>query len=364
MRQGKELIRATKPFAQEDRGRSWWAFGSTLAVLLILFGVTLLDTSWLLRAPCSVLAGLVLVRMFVIYHDYVHGAILRDSWLASLIFTAFGLLMLTPRSIWKRSHDHHHHHNGQYFGTSMGTFPLMTTEEYLKANRWQRLQYAAVRHPLTMLLGYLTIFLYRMCLYELLTKPRQHLDAAAALLLQAVLITCLAIFAPGALIFTFLVPTLVAGALGTYLFYAQHNFPDVRFRDRARWAYVAAPLHSSSCLRLNPVLHWFTGNIGYHHVHHLNSRIPFYRLPEAMAGIEELQSPGTTSLHPRDIYRCLRLKLWDPDRKRLVSFRDCERGSHGGEASHDGHATIDTLRREIPAKRLKEEELGLEISNA
>jgi omega-6 fatty acid desaturase (delta-12 desaturase) len=203
----------------------------------------------------------------------------------------------------------------------MGTFPLMTTAEYAEANRWRRLQYAAVRHPLMILLGWVTIFLYRMCLHDLLTKPRQHLDAAAALLLQAGLITGLAIFAPRALVFTYLVPVMLAGALGTYLFYAQHNFPSAQLRDRAGWDYVAAALYSSSYLRLSPVMHWFTGNIGYHHVHHLNARIPFYRLPEAMAGIKELQSPGTTSLHPCDIYRCLRLKLWDPEGNRLVTFR-------------------------------------------
>jgi omega-6 fatty acid desaturase (delta-12 desaturase) len=271
----------------------------------------------------SVLTGLMIVRMFGIYHDYLHGAILRRAWLADVIFTAYGLLMLTPPSIWKRSHDHHHHHNGQYFGASTGTFPLMTTAEYAQANGWQRVQYVVVRHPLAMLLGYFTIFLYSMCLYNVLTKPRQHLDAAAALLLQAGIITSLTIFAPGALVFTWLVPVILAAALGSYLFYAQHNFPSVQFRDRARWDYVAAALQSSSYLCLNPLLHWFTANIGYHHVHHLNARIPFYRLPEAMAGIEELQSASTTSLYPLDIYRCLRLKLWDPERNRLVTFREC-----------------------------------------
>jgi acyl-lipid omega-6 desaturase (Delta-12 desaturase) len=350
VRQGKELIRATKPFAQEDRGQSWWHLGSTLALLISLLSVTCLDMHWALRLPFSMLAGLVLVRMFILYHDYLHGAILQRAWLADILFRAHGLLILTPPSIWKGSHDHHHHHNGQYFGTGLGTFPLMTTDEYAHANRWQRLQYAAVRHPLTMLLGYFTVFVYRMCFHEFLTKPRQHLDAAVALLLQVGLITGLAIFAPGALVFTFLVPVMLATALGSYVFYAQHNFPGAQFGDRARWDYVAAALHSSSYLRLNPVMHWFTGNIGYHHVHHLNARIPFYRLPEAMAGIEELQSPGTTSLHPVDIYRCLRLKLWDPDRKRLVTFRECERGSLRGEASNDPQATIDSLRRKISAK--------------
>ncbi len=322
MRTGPELIRATKPYAREDRRRSWWHFGSTLGVLLGLLGLTCLELPWPVRLSFSVLASLVLVRLFVIYHDYLHGAILGRSRLADFMFRAFGLLMLAPPSIWKQSHDHHHHHNGQYFAENMGGVWLMTTDEYAKAGRWQRLGYAVVRHPLIMLLGYFTVFVYSLCLCPLLTRPRQHLDAAAALLLQAGLIAGLAVFAPGALVFTFLAPVLLADALGTYLFYVQHNFPGARFQNRAEWDYTDAALHSSSFLRLNPLMHWFTGNIGYHHVHHLNARIPFYRLPEAMAGIEELQSPGTTSLHPRDIFRCLRLKLWDPERDCLVSFQE------------------------------------------
>ncbi len=224
-RTGTELIRATKPYAQEHRWRSWWHFGSTLLVLIGLLGVTCLQLPWPLRLSFSVLASLVLVRIFVIYHDYLHGAILGRSWVADVAFRAFGLLMLAPPSIWKHSHDHHHHHNGQYFARDMGGVWLMTTHDYAKASRWQRLGYAAVRHPLIILLGYFTVFVYSLCLYQLLTRPRQHLDAAAALLLQAGLITGLAVFAPGALVFTFLAPVLLADALGTYLFYVQHNFP-------------------------------------------------------------------------------------------------------------------------------------------
>jgi acyl-lipid omega-6 desaturase (Delta-12 desaturase) len=331
MRTGPELIRATKPFAREDRLRSWWHFGSTLGALVGLLGVASLDLPWLLRIPFSVLAGLVFVRMFVLYHDYLHGAILHGSWLADVVFRGFGLLVLAPPSIWKHSHDHHHHHNGKYFDENPGAVWLMTTDDYAKAGRWKRLGYAAVRHPFIILLGYVTVFLYSMCLQQLLTKPLQHLDAAAALLLHAAVIAALAVFAPAALVFTFLVPVILGDALGSYLFYAQHNFPGARYRGRADWDYVAAAIHSSSYLRMNPVMHWFTGNIGYHHVHHLNARIPFYRLPEAMAGIEELQSPGTTSLHPRDVYRCLRLKLWDAERDCLVTFREWRNDSLRGD---------------------------------
>ena len=323
MRTGPELIRATRPFAQEQRLRSWWHFGSTLAVLGGLLGVTCLDLPWPLRLAFSMLAGLVLVRMFVIYHDYLHGAILRGSWLADLTFRTFGVLFLAPPSIWKQSHDHHHHHNGQYFAENMGGVWLMTTDEYAKASRWKRLGYAAVRHPLIILLGYITIFVYGLCLHQVMTRPWRHLDSGVALLLHAALITGLAGDAPAALVFTFLAPILLAAGLGAYLFYAQHNYPGARFPRPADWDYTDAALHSSSYLRMNPVMRWFTANIGYHHVHHLNARIPFYRLPEAMAAIAELQSPGTTSLHPFDVYRCLRLKLWDPERNCLVAFHEC-----------------------------------------
>ena len=117
------------------------------------------------------------------------------------------------------------------------------------------------------------------------------------------------------------VPLFVGSGMGSYLFYAQHNFPGAKMCSPSEWSHVDAALVSSSYMPMNPVMHWFTGNIGYHHVHHLNAKIPFYRLPEAMAGIEELQSPPTTSLYPRDVLACLRLKLWNEEEERFVSFK-------------------------------------------
>ena len=107
--------------------------------------------------------------------------------------------------------------------------------------------------------------------------------------------------------------------MGSYLFYAQHNFPDVSFNDSAGWTYEKAALESSSFMRTNRIMAWFTGNIGYHHVHHLNARIPFYRLPEVLREIPELQTPKTTSLNPMEIIRCLRLKVWDVESQQMVS---------------------------------------------
>ncbi len=121
-----------------------------------------------------------------------------------------------------------------------------------------------------------------------------------------------------ALILTILVPFFISQAIGTYLFYAQHNFPGVTFKDNAGWTYEAAALESSSYMKTGPLMAWFTANIGYHHIHHLNSHIPFYRLPEVLREMPELQHPKTTSLHPLEIIRCLRLKVWDVEKQQMV----------------------------------------------
>ena len=121
---------------------------------------------------------------------------------------------------------------------------------------------------------------------------------------------------------TLILPHFIATAIGSYLFYAQHNFPSVSFSDHSRWTYERAAFESSSFLVTGRIMAWFTANIGYHHLHHLNPRIPFYRLPEAVAGIPELQTPKTTSLRPAEILRCLRLKLWDPEANRMIGLRE------------------------------------------
>jgi omega-6 fatty acid desaturase (delta-12 desaturase) len=320
MRTAGELVRATHPFAREVRWRSWWHFWSTLAILTGLLSLTCLDVDWWWRLPASVLAGLTVVRMFTIYHDHQHGTILRGSRLADVLLGAFGLLLLTPPSIWRRTHHYHHSHNGRLQAAGVGSFRVMTTGAYARASRRRRLGYALSRHPLTILAGYVTLFLYGMCLAPFLLRPRQHADGAVALLVHAALVATLAVFAPALLLWTLLLPLALAMALGTYLFYAQHNFPAARFQEKGAWDFADAALAGSSFMVMGPVMRWFTGNIGFHHVHHLNARIPFYRLPEAMAHLEELQSPSSTSLSPLAVYRCLRLKLWDPGRQRLVDF--------------------------------------------
>ena len=296
---------------------------STLSFLCLALAGTVLLPYLALRILASVLAGLLLVRMFVIYHDHQHHTILTKSKLADAIMTVFGMYMLSPTSIWKRSHDHHHAHNSKLFSASIGSYPIATRQKFNDMSGKEKFLYLGIRHPLTIGLGYFSMFIVGMCLRSFLSCPRRHLDALVALVLH--LAAAVAIFwfwGWQAWFLMFFLPFLIAFGLGAYLFYAQHNFPGVRFTNNKEWAYDKAALESSSYMVMHPVMAWFTANIGYHHIHHLNAKIPFYRLPEVMNHFPELQKCKTTSLHPRQVYACLRLKIWDQEMGRMVSLKE------------------------------------------
>jgi omega-6 fatty acid desaturase (delta-12 desaturase) len=320
MRSTKEILGSSREFAHEERGRSWRNLATTVCVFVGLLAIVISPLHWVVRVPASVLLGLTLLRWFVIYHDYQHGTILQGSRLATGLMWLYGLSALTPPSVWKRSHDHHHKNNAKTFGANIGSFPVMLADTYRHASRGERAMYVLSRHPLTIALGYFSVFFVGMCVRPFLTN--RHLDCAVSVVVHFAIAGVLLAFGIDVLLLALVVPMTIGAGLGAYLFYAQHNYPGVELPARANWDFVFAALRSSSFIRMSRVMHWFTGNIGYHHVHHLNFRIPFYRLPEAMAAIEELQSPVETSLLPRDMIACLRLDVWDPVRNRLLTFRE------------------------------------------
>ncbi|MGO9244907.1 MAG: fatty acid desaturase family protein [Verrucomicrobiia bacterium] len=323
MRTGKELILATKPYASDSSARSWWYLLSTAFFLVVSIVGTLWNFDLAGKIVCSCLAGLLILRTFVIYHDQQHQAILPHSRLAAGLMKIFGILVLSPSSIWQSSHNHHHTHNSKLRGSHIGSFPIMTKAQYLKSSKGKRFEYLFMRHPLTILFGYPIVFLYGMCLSPFATNPREHYDSLIAFVVHigiAVLLTCFVGWP--ALLLTQIIPHFIASAIGTYLFYAQHNFPGVTFNDNAGWTYEKAAMESSSYIKSGPLWAWFTANIGYHHIHHLNARVSFYRLPEVFAEIPELKTPKTTSLRPLDIIRCLRLKVWDVEAQQMVGLRN------------------------------------------
>ena len=322
-REGRALIDATRPFAKENRALSWWHVLSSAALWLAALAATVVLPHWGAKLAASVVAGLLTVRMFILYHDFLHSALLRGSALAKGLFYSFGVLVLTPPNVWRQTHNYHHAHTAKIVGSHVGSYPVVTVAMWRQLTSSQRLMYRVARHPVTILLGYVTIFLYGMCTASFLRNKRKNWDSALALVLHAALTAAvISFFGLEVWWWTMVLPLAIAFASGAYLFYAQHNFEGMHLQPRHEWTYTRAALESSSFMRLGPVMNFFTGSIGYHHVHHLNPTIPFYRLAETMAAIPELQSPGVTTLGLRDIVTGFRFNLWDPESGKMVRYAD------------------------------------------
>jgi len=320
-RTGAALIRASNVYAVEDRGKTWRLLAVTFLVYTGFLSVAALAPWWPVRLLASVFVGLTVVRLFIFLHDWQHGAVFTKSSLGAAAMWVVGVITLTTRSVWKQTHDFHHKNNAKMVGASIGSYPVVTVEMFKSLSASEQRKYRLARSPITILLAYFTLFCMGMVLAPFLRSPRVHaLSPVVAIAHFSVFFGIFWLWGWQMALFTWFLPATLSMAAGGYLFYAQHNFPDIDLKNRSEWDYTYAALHSSSYFVMNPVMHWFTGNIGYHHVHHLNHRIPFYRLPEAMEGLSEVQNPGRTSWRPVDVWGCLRLKLWDPEQRRMVTF--------------------------------------------
>ena len=247
-RTGRELLRASLPFVEQSQRDSWWRVGSTLVILAVLLACAAVAPWWPLRLAASIVGGLVIVRVFILYHDFLHGALLPRSRLASGLFYSLGLLMLTPPRHWRSSHNFHHAHVGKVIvaqrdafpvvTSDIGSFPLMSTESWQTATTSQRLCYRIARHPITILCAYVTVFLLVGCVDPLLKNPRKYWDGALSLLAHGGTIALLWAYAGFDVVLSAIfLPFVIASALGAYLFYAQHTFEGLRIFPAAEWSY-------------------------------------------------------------------------------------------------------------------------------
>ena len=320
------LISETMKFTDENRLKSWYYFLSTLVLSFLAFYGTYAAILIPVKLISGLFAGLLTSRLFVMYHDFNHGAILRKSRSARLLMALFGIATLAPASIWNETHQHHHNHNSKFSRFVVGSFPTLSTDTFRNSSKGQQRWYLLLRHPLMILFAYIPIFLISFCLWPFFENPKRYYDCGLAAAVHFVFGGLLyALGGWDAVVFTLIVPCLIMFAVGGYIFYAQHNFPTVKLSNDHDWNYLEAALHSSSYIKMNRLMCWFTANIGYHHIHHVNARIPFYRLPEAMKNIEELQHPRSTSLHPFEIWKCLQLRLWDDKTGRMITMQEYRR---------------------------------------
>lgn len=278
---------------------------------------------WWIVCLFSVPAGGLLVRLFIIQHDCGHGSFLPSRAANDWTGRALSLLTLTPYDSWKRAHALHHASTGDLSRRGTGDVETLTVREYLALPGLRRLRYRLYRNPFLLIgLGSpLNFLLLQRMPFGVGLPWRTAWRDVLALDVSLAALVCLLVMATGGLlpVLAALVPAVcVAAWIGGWLFYVQHQYEDTIWETSEDWDLHAAALGGSSYYVLPTVLQWFTGNVGLHHVHHLNSRIPNYRLQECLDAHEALGRVGRLTL--LESLQCMHLALWDEDARRLVGF--------------------------------------------
>jgi acyl-lipid omega-6 desaturase (Delta-12 desaturase) len=282
---------------------------------------------WWLSLLITVPAAGFLVRLFMIQHDCGHGAFFRQRLANDWVGRVIGVLTLTPYDFWRRTHAAHHASSGNLDHRGLGDVDTLTVREYRARSWWGRVCYRLYRHPVVMFgIGpaYLFVLRQRLPIGLLRGGWRPWISTMATNFAIALIVAVLIWFiGVGPFLLIHLPIALIAGAIGMWLFYVQHQFDPTFWARDGEWTLHEAALYGSSHYDLPGILRWFTANIGMHHVHHLCSRIPYYRLPRTLRDHPELR--GVSRLTMLQSFRCVRLALWDEGRQRLVSFRELDR---------------------------------------
>ena len=320
----RDWVRVLAKYREPNTSRSVFELFISFAPFVVLWVLAcwVVQYSYLGALLISAFNGAFLLRLFCIQHDCGHSSFFGNRNLSDWVGRAIGVLTLTPYDVWRRSHSHHHSHSGDLDHRGIGDVMTLTVEEYEQRSFAGRLLYRAYRHPLVLFgLGptYLFIFQNRLPLGFMDKGAKYWVSAMGTNVAIAAILGAIYYFGGfAALALVFLPSTLVASSIGMYLFYVQHQFEDAHWDDNEDWQLHEAALHGSSHLDLHPILRWFTANIGIHHVHHLYSRIPFYRLPEVLKDHNELIDSQRMTL--AQSLKCASLDLWDQKNRRLISF--------------------------------------------
>ena len=322
----QKLVAELKGFAAPNSARSLAELVVTLLpfcglILVMLWGIGAGYYAVLAVAP---LAGLLLLRLFIIQHDCGHGSFFASRSSNDWTGRALGALTFTPYDCWKRSHALHHASTGNLDARGFGDVDTWTVREFFASSRLRRIFYRIYRHPIVLFgVGPAYLFLIRHRLPVGLMKQgsKYWLSAIATNLATASMLAALIYFYGFLAIMLTVFPVLlIAASTGVWLFYIQHQFEEAHWDRKADWSFHEAALLGSSHLDLPQPFRWFTGNIGVHHVHHLASRVPFYRLGEVLSEYPELRDLNRFTV--LQSIKPIWLSLWDEDERRLVTFRE------------------------------------------
>lgn len=302
---------------------------TTAVPFLILCAVMLLtiDRAYWLTAVIVLPAAGLLVRLFIIQHDCGHGSFLGSRVANDRLGRVISLFTLTPYGYWRQAHANHHATSGNLDRRGTGDVTTLTVNEYRASSLRKRAAYRLYRNPLVLLV--VGAPLHFTVLQRL--PPRMSFSSRetwrSVLSLNAAIIAFYGLLAVAvgleALLMAYLPMIVIASWIGGWMFYVQHQFENANWTSDRNWEFQVAAIHGSSYLVLPRLLQWFTGSIGLHHVHHLNSMIPNYRLQECLDGSPELRSMSRLTI--AQSLKCARLALWDEERRKLVGFRDIRR---------------------------------------
>jgi len=316
------------PYRQADNRRAFAELALTLVLFSSFWGLALFlfrTNPWLLPLAILPASGL-LVRVFIVQHDCGHGAMFGSKKLNNWVGRTLGVITFTPFSYWQHTHAVHHAHSGNLDRRGVGDVQTLTIEEYRARTPFGRWAYRALRHPSVMFfIGPAYVFLLQHRWPSQLERSgwRPWVSVMGTNivigLLAFALITQIGWVAFLAVHITIIVTT---ACIGVWLFFVQHQYEQAHWDRSQDWSHEAAALGGSSYYVLPKPLMWLTGNIGIHHVHHLASNIPFYRLPDVLRDFPELAQMSRLTL--RESLKCARLKLWDETNRRLVTFREAK----------------------------------------
>ena len=285
-----------------------------------------LDAGYWMGLLLAVPAAGLLVRLFMIQHDCGHGSFFRHRLANDWVGRVIGVLTLTPYDFWRRAHALHHAGSGNLDRRGIGDIDTLTVREFLALPKGRRLLYRLYRNPIVMFgvgPAYLFILRHRLPMGLMHSGWQPWLSAMATnVAIAALVATMIWLVGVGPFLLVQLPITLIAASIGVWLFYVQHQFEDTFWAHDEGWNFHEAGLYGSSHYDLPSVLRWFSANIGIHHVHHLCSRIPYYRLPQVLRDHPQLSAVGRLTLFQS--LRCLPKALWDEGRHKLVSFREME----------------------------------------
>jgi len=310
-------------------GRSLAQLALTLGLFTLCFAAMLMmaaHVGYWAALPLVLPTGLCVVRVFIIQHDCGHHSYFHQRWVCDWVGRGLGLLTMTPYDWWKSDHDWHHAGSGDLTRRGYGDISILTVEEYRSLPRWRRRLYRLYRHPLVLFgIGPAYQFLIRQRLPIGLRRcdRRAVLSILATdIAIAAIVVVCGLTIGFGRFFALWPPVIMVAGTVGVWLFFIQHQFEHAYWRDHEYWSVTAAALQGASYYRLPRPLEWLTASIGYHHIHHLASRIPNYRLRDCFHDIPALQQVTVIGLV--DSLHCSRLALWCGERQCLLSFAEAQ----------------------------------------